>query len=611
MPGHKSTVIDEFEPRLFVTFDGDEFDSGTGDLKDTNPGRVIIDESGNNVSCVLQTISDPTLGHRLGDNSLVELEQVDQHCLSLAPYGYAPGNVANVWPVSFIEVLHSSQWLDLPDGNVSVSFFLDKTARETEYRTITSKTTASLTRPLLNKGDAFNIRLKDIYYYSDALEVEWATGETTTYDIAKTSGGYADFYGEKNHIVVTYETRENPELGWAWGVFGELYVNGVNVASYSKLINSLPPSLTNTDSIYVGYDPDSSTADNNHQTTSLTKFDQIAVFDYVLTHDDVATLFKKTRSYERIVQGSNPGMYWPMQENEDVNNNVMVALAGGLPGVYGGVINGKTRQGDPGPAQIPLSKSVFFNGGGASVYRASSSYYSAVFNPSADYSISAWVSVSSSLPGAIVSLQNPDSPYGGIVVFANQRNGQPAPGHLQFSTSEDYKLSTSGVPPLLDGNLHLVTAVYRGTSGELWVDGTKVAEGLMSRFSPNHNLNQLHLMNRTPAYNPLSGNMAHLVLHSRALAPAEIRMMYRYGVSYRLEGTITLQGMFYGAEIRVNSYRTGELVTIGASSPSTGKYSIDLLTDMPVTVTVLDPSESNIRPRIFAPIVPAVMQDGV
>lgn len=604
MAGFKQAIID-LEPKLFLTFDGDDFDPLTHDL--LGLPQQIIDESGEGNNALFHSDNGMYLGHRMGTASLTELEQSDQYSMSFAFYGAQP-LYPTVWAKTYLEVPHTTSFAFPNLGSFSVSLLLWKASDEAAFRSYTNST-ANLTRPLISKGAIFKMDYIDNWASTDQLRVTHPGG-VMNYLISTP----AQFYADQKHIVFTWEVVPDPAATYRGTA--KLYINGQLVMSQTYLYSDTYPNTNVASAWFIGGNTDSPTAAFNDRNTSDTRLDQIAVFETALTNDQVCWLFKKTRTYERVVQAAWPANYWTMDDAESSTDTTMNAVVGAYNGQYlGGVSKVLRRQ--SGPGNIPGSISTYFQNGGCANVHRTSFQYTPLFNPTTDYTVDFWFTCFSADRGVLLSIQGDDSPFNGMLVQINRRNDNFWNGGIQFNVSENVFLNSrsvqdNGSTPFMfnDGKWHYCALVRRGSVIELWLDGILHD----SLNTPNVQIptlgpGQLYLMSMMPGKLSVNGNMAHVSLLARALQAPEIRMRNNYAILYRIQGTVTLQGVPYRADIRAYRHLNGDLMQAIQSDPNDGTYRLHLVDNSLIDLMILNTQDTNVRYRAYGPILPSTYED--
>lgn len=609
MAGYKQK-IQSHNPVMFITFDGDPFDPATRKITAVPP--TIMDETPYQNNGMLHNESEEYPAYRMGMPSLCELEPTAQHAISFGWYGNQP-NAPTRWPKSFIEVTHQDH-LALEDnfGSFSIGFIVNKESNEQHWRDVEQQQGGSwnttLIRPLIRKAGVFYIWYQDNWTGNDFIYADYPDGRLSW--VIPNNW----FYNRNNVINLTWEVRET-DPGIYIGV-ARLYVNARIVAEATHEYFDVHPSSTSSAPIEIAGTINAGGTAYNDRATSNTMLDQMYILNKALSADEIATLYKKCRTYDNLILNSIPLHYWSMSDIESETNNTMVDLNGTMNGVYLGGTSRVLREQAAPPVILGGASVQFLNGGTAAVHDSTSSRYSPIFNPSGDFTIEFWTLWENSSRSILFSMQRDDTPYGGILIEANMRNDVNSPGHIQFSVSQDYQVSSrllrdnGTVYNFADGQFHHVCAIKRGLIMELWIDGVKHGELDAPTFTvTSPGPGQIYLMGSMPGKLNTTGNMSCVATYQRALDPQEIRIRTMYSQIYRIKGTVTLQGNPHQATVRALKHRTGELEREVLSDNNTGDYMIELYDNSLIDIMALNKQDRNIRYRVYGPITPTVFED--
>lgn len=612
MAGFKQTIL-QHSPVMFITFDGDAYDPASRRVI-TSPPR-IMDESGLANHAIVHNENDNFPAYRMGMPSLVHLEQIDQHATAFGAYGAMP-LAPYPFPKSFLEVPHNVP-LALANnrGSFTLSTMMSKTGNEQAWRNYKQQEgltyTANITRTIMRKAGIFHMRLMYPWAAVARFEVQHPGGVLSwTYPTAW-------FYGDdKNHMITfTWDVQEvSPN---SFKAVATLYVNARTMARQEYTYSDTTPTSTSSAAVEIGGTINPSTViTDDDRMTSRTILDQIFILNKALTADEVARLFKKTRTYDQAILTTQVRNYWAMSDEESATSAVMQDLANQNVGKYeGGATRVIRRQ--AGPSQLPASASTMFvNGGAASANYTPNSTYQPISNLASDYSVEFWASFENSSRSVLFSMQRDTYPYGGILVEANVRNGQTQPGHIQFSISAENMISTrllqdNGQPyNFANGQMHHIVVAHRSGVMELWVDGLLHA----TRSAVREQLSvpgpgQIYLMAGAPGRLNTTGRMANVALYEYAIEAHIIRMRYLFNGIYRLQGRVTLQGIPHQATIRAMKNFTGELVREVVSDNNSGDYTMHLYDNSLIDLVALNKQDRNVRYRVYGPITPAYYGD--
>lgn len=609
MAGFKNTILSH-SPKLFLTFDGDAFDEN--DRKLTAIPQVFLDESGFNSNIMLHNESETYPAYRMGIPSLIDLEQTDQHSISFGWYGYQP-SAPTRWPKAFVEVQHQSHLaLTENKGAYTVGFFVNKVSNEDQWRTIenslgNSHWANTLNKRFVRKAGSFDVYYRDYWSNSPQDELRFIhPGGELVWAIPTW------FFNKKNFVVCTWNVTEtDPDV---YLCEAKMYVNGHLYASYTNTSSGSFPSSTTTTPIEIAGVINASSYFED-RATSNTQMDQIFILNKALSPDEVCHLYRKSKTYDNINVLAQASAYWPMTDVEDPGAFVMDDLMDYNNGTYQGGVTRVLRQ-QPPPSQILGGSSVYFHNGGMAIAHRTSVGYTPVFSFASDFTVDLWVMFSNTGRSVIWACQEDDFPHHGVVIEANRRNGVNQPGHIQFSISQDYQISSmqfqdNGEPyNFNDGRFHHIAAVRKGGTIYLWIDGILHSQASAPVQSISHpGPGQALFMGSAPGSLNTEGNMAAVAVYGYALDDAEIRMRNAYSLIYRIQGTVTLQGNPYQATVRAYRHRTGELSRETLSDTSTGDYLITLYDNSLIDLMVMNKQDPNIRYRVYGPITPALYED--
>lgn len=612
MSGYKQH-INQHSPVMFITFDGDPYDSFTRKL--TATPQTIQDETPYQNNAILHNESEDYPAYRMGLPSMVELEPTDQRSISFGWYGHQP-NAPTRWPKAFLEVPHQTHLaLEDNNGSFTFSFLLNKESDEQHWRTVEQSLggpwSSSLVRPLIRKAGVFYMWYQDNWNTPDQIHITYPGGQLTW---TVESWLYA-----KNHVITfTWHVREtDPNVYVGTATF---YINGRVIATAEHSYFDTHPSSTSSAPIEIAGTINTGGSTFADRATTNTMIDQIFILNKSLTDDEVNRLYKKARSYDSMILHARPLHYWPMADSESAVVTTMADLVGTRNGNYIGGVSQVIRQQPPPPRILGGASVQFINGGTAVVhaYRTNSdtNHYSPIFNPTGNFAIEFWARFENSNRSVLFSMQRDDSPYSGILVQANMRNGVNVPGHIQFNVSQTEFVSSrqtrdNGQPyNFSDGQFHHFVCLRRGPTIELWIDGIlHASKDAPVNPVPNPGPGQIYLMGAAPGDLNTTGYMSACAVYQLSLDPAEIRARNLYSQIYRIRGTVTLQGNPHQATVRAIDHRSGNLVREVLSDSNTGDYTIELYNNSLIDLMALNKQDRNIRYRVYGPITPSVFDD--
>lgn len=609
MSGFKSAILNK-APVLFLTFDGDSFD--TVNRTSTAVPAQIIDESGLGNNAILHddALSTNYFGYRMGMPSEVSLEPAQQYSMGFGYYGAQPLH-PSIWAKTYLEVPHSSSF-EFPNyGSFSVSLMMNKAVHDDAFRNYYSSNwnTNTLTRPIIRKGLAFRLDYIDMWGGNDYLNVVYPAGSMTW-------SVYNDGTFRNNDVFVAFSWNVTLQPNGIYTGIATLWVNGIVVATRAHtFLDTYPASNVSSPWEIAGTAAASPNPSNydDRQTSSL-QLDQIAVYQNALTDDDVMYLFKKTRSYENVLIAHRPSFVWTLSDLESPTNTTLASLVGNRPGNYLGGTSRIIRQ-QTGPTNILNASGARFQNGGCAVVHDSSSFSQPFFNPGGDFSIEFWFEAENGDQSVMMSMQSDEYPYNGMLIQMNTKNDQFANGMVQFTTSDGWSVSSRDLKDdnitrfqFNDGHWHHIVVTRRNGVLEMWLDG--VLHGTTTAGVTTINrLGQLYLMGMMPGKLNTTGMMSEFVLYNYALAPAQVRGHYAYALVYRIRGQVTLQGTPYQANVRVYNHQNGNQITQLQSNASDGNYIIELFDNSLIDLMVLNIQDQNVRYRAYGPITPAEHED--
>lgn len=609
MSGFKQTIRSH-SPVLFLTFDSDDF---MFDYSLDSPSRTFLDESGydNHLNLVSDdfVIGSTYYGYRMGATSLVSLETSNQYSCAFGYYGQQPLAPQGPFPKAFITAANQNQY-NFYDGSsklgsFSIGFMMNKKSDESAFRTylqgISGPWTGNFRRNFVRKAGTCDIYYIDNYIGQDTLNFSSPGGV-----ISVNIGDLLTFYDREHLFVFSWDVVKTGTTTYT--ATARIYMDARIVAEQSwAYSNAVPLPDTNSASEWeiMGRNNYVTAAHLDDRHTSPCYLDQFFVLSKALSHDEVGRLWKKTKTYAELVKYSNPHSFWKMEEDDSLVSTTMVAT-NGTSGEYLGGIQKVIRE-QPGPPNIPVSRSVRFQDGGCARVRTTSGGGVAnYFNPTADYSVTMWAKLESLKRGVVFSLQADNSEFPGIKLEWNKSGDFEQIGSLQFSTTQGTKIHAHGINTT---DFHLINLIRRSTNIEIWVDGIMYGTAPTPMASSSGGPGQVYFMGMLPGDLNVTGSLALVEIHNYALQPQEIRIRWTYAKIYKMAGIVLNQGHPWEATIRLNDHMTGELIQSTKSQASDGAYTITLYDNRRFILTALDLGNESIRPRAFGPIEPAYFDD--
>lgn len=617
MAGYKQSILD-LGPKLFLTFDGDFYDPTTRRLINESPPK-IIDESGEGNDGDL-ILDDPSyVSYRMGDASMVELEIDENKSMTVGEYVPLPLH-PSVWAKNYISIPHSSSFQFPNLGSYSVGFFYRKEQRDSLFfnwldETYPDDTYCSTSSPVIRKGLVLEIIHEDSACFSasaNQLTFKWLvsgdglTQESYSYSFG-TNVDAIERMQENNHFFVTWNVK--PTSGALFQGTIKIYHNGRIVHSKSYNYFSAPP-VTNVSSPWelFGTGAAGGVLLTDRCKSPIT-LDQVCVFDRALSEDEIATLFKKTRTYNRVVLTQSASRFYPMSDFDTAGVTTLEDLVDGVNGTFYGISEGKVLRRYPGPQRIPESYSVqFLNDGMAHI--------ESEFVDGNNFTIAGWFKTSYVKRGLIIGQSTRARPYWGTSLFINQADGDESFGRMQLTVAENLIINSipfreDGVTPIYynDDTDHYFVIRRVDNLIEFWLDNIKQGSVNCTGFSWSGVDGGISLMGYRPGDMWTNGNLSLIEFYDYALSEANMRARYNYGLTWRISGSVTLQGTPFAATIRAMRHRDGELVQEVTADPSTGYYMLRLYDSSWIDLVALSVEDTNILPRVFGPIVPRAHED--
>lgn len=626
MAGFKQTIRN-MDPVLFITFDGENFDAGSGNLD--NP--VIQDESRYQNNGIFHLGNEPLFyppGYRAGRNSLVDLESTANYSMAFGYYGYQAQPI-DKWQKAFVEVINQTQYKMEKDlGSFAITFMYNRDAneqngfRDAKFWSNNQTNTNTLSRMIVRKAGMVQFRYVDVWAGNDYFEL---TGpDNKIISLAENELSFTQFIYRKNTFFSLVYTCEEPQVG-TFACKLALWVNGIEHKSIKWQTVGAPPVVDTTASweLMGTINPSVPTEAYNDRHTTMTTLDQLAVFNKRFTPTDVMDLYRKSRLYDDIVRTSQPNHYYKMDDVQALPA-VMYDKAGDWEsgqranGEYIGSV-GKIANRIPGPKTTYGALGTAFQDGGMAVVHSTSSNYSPVWNPSTDFwSFEFWFRASNNGRSVLYSNQSDHYPFRGHLVQLNWRNNTVTPGAIEMQFADEVgqvlaskQVDSNGRPyNFNDNQWHHLCVVREGQRNKLYLDGVLHAEQDMdARRINTSSAGQMYFMGMMPERLFTNGEMCNFATYNRSLQLQEVQSRVRYSQLYRVKGFVTLFGNSYAGTVRAYNHGTGELVASTIASSDTGAYSIDLPNNDLIDLTALNPKDPTIRYRSYGPITPAQVED--
>lgn len=622
MAGYKQSILDH-QPKLFLTFDGDLADENTGWLIE-NPERIIIDESGEGNHGTMIVDHDTIFSYRLKQPSLIELELLDSYSCTFGSRVPYPENLhPSRWAQSFIQVPHSDSFsFSRLNGSYTLGFMYRREGREDAYYREGPNAPyyfPAFRRAFIRKGLVLQIDTVERYtigYGSPhSLIFTYLIGTDgltrRSFDLGFEYSNDSTYYNhvrDFNNIVVTWDVVPSSSALWVGTL--KIYLNGIVVHTDTQEYFDMPPT-TNVSSPWefggAATDPGTEFADRQVTPTTL---DQIFVLDKALTEDEVNVLFRKTRTYKRLVTSQKATDLWAMDDDNIANMdsiwNTVRNNTSSYLGKYYGILTNQVFRNYPGPPRIPGSFATYFRDGGSG--RATNN------TNGTSYTIEGWFNTSFVRRGVLFSTFGLENPWRGMTMEINMRNNLYDFGRIQLSLSEsDILLSKpfkeDGVTPnyFNDGQWHYFCITRNAGMVEFWLDGIKQSEFFIGTFSTIGT--HYHFMSAPPGDLFTDGLMCYFASYDYKLSAAQIRTRWTTGITWRIRGTTTLHGIPHETTVRAIRHTTGEHLGDIKSDPNDGTYMVKLFDNSLVDLIVFDRGDINVRQRTFGPITPTLHDD--
>lgn len=587
--GYKERVLVTDNAIAMWSFDGDLFDR----LSHLPINSTLIDEVGNvNPARIVHdtpTIPTMTLGHP----SLVDLEPSGQYCAIFTAED-GPYAIPQFWPKTFLTVDHSSAFSFPEYGSFSVEFLVRK-FNENHYGAWTGSAYWTKITPIIRKSGAFAITTSHGY-----------SGNYTKFE-----GPLATHYVQFStlniengpvHFVMTWDVKRIDTFEYlaTQTVYGNNRLLGRSTQTY---FGATYPNTNATTPIEIAGQSDFVAA-HGDRCTGRMYLDQIAIYGYALTHDQVSSHYKKIFTYRSMIINEAPQYFWELADLETSADNQVDGTIGGRSGyLYGGAVRNTL-----GPPSLPPIGAVSFSstgwlsipsfaiGGGMTPFK----------NITGDYTFEFWYKSSSSNICTLLSMCGYNALFDGWLLELNVAGNSYMPGAIQFTERRGVSCHCLGT--FADGEWRHLAVRRKGTKIDVLIDATPVATvsaGTSILAVPG----QLMLFGGDSRSFAGPGAISNIVIYEYALEDAQIKARSTYNVGYEIKGIVTLQGNPIAATLRFYYSNTGEFVKEIDSDPETGEYRIELYSNRSVDIMVFDKYNKNVRYRAFGPVAPAGFED--
>lgn len=593
MPGLKTTQLAD-TPVAFWTFDLDV---------DASVNGIIFDEIDN-----ANPLSVAGTSYSLQQPSLNNMEVTDQASVSIKNTGAS----SNTNDITYFFAPHTStfNFQDTGNGSFSVELLVYKKPAIRDF-----SSTSNHRRPIIFKSGLIELAFYDNWTATDYLYAKVHTDkEFYLYNGGATGSRVGTIWDRVLHVVVTYRIDQQDIQDYT--ATTTFYVNGHIVEQkITNYTGSIPNSTVGTDWLIGASGGISSTSDFSSE---LLKLDQIAIYDYCLTPEQVGNHYRKTKTYSQVITDSQPNQYYQMSE---LTGSTLATGINGIGGALNGTYYGSYTLYEPGqPRDVGGKSTYFFSGGNASV--TSYDIYgnpSQIINTGANYSVEFWFKVNPSWGdrGAFVSCFEENYGWDGLVIWMNTADNELAGGRIQVSEDVDTHINSDAIDIVsnqalnfADGNWHYLVVTRTSTTLSLYVDG--ILRGQKSDlvgYNSNGDPSQLHLMGMPPGNFHVTGWMTDFAYYSYNLTEFEIQNRWLYTLRYRLEGYTLLQGNPVETTVRLYDHISGNLIDEIQSSSATGYYAYYPQTNRLVDVLAFIEDNNTTRYRAHGPIKPAEYTD--
>lgn len=596
MSGYKQAVIND-DAITFITFDGDDIDYQNG-LLNTIDG-MIIDEIDNQNPAILhleQTFAP--FGYRIGLNSLVDLEQQNQNSFCI---GYYNNNIK-----AFLEILHSDTYIFPNYGSFSVELILKK---ETEINIISQYPYSDIFRTILEKTNVCSIYYTEVYGVEEVFNFLFPSG-----NIIKLPANL--FLNKKRHLVVSWNVSQSQQN--VYNARELIVVDGVVKYDNTIIYNGSFPNTNQTSSWFIGGNTGLVNATYNDRNTSPLYLDQFAIYNRGITEYEAISHYKKIYAYDDMIINDAAEDYFPMNEENNVNDWSIFNLANNNNGSYYGTLSSLERH-YPSEDLLLESSSVApkFLSYGAMCYFSKLNYYNTNipwFNINTNFAIEFWFKTNENNIGTLLSIQDTLPSFIGLEITLNINNNVYKNGGLQAKIG-DYVLNANNYDltniPIFYNNEKWHHVVFQKNDSllALYINGE-----LHSSLNTTSTMNIIHsgilfLMGDLSKTRYCRGQICKFARYTFPLQEQQIKARYSYSKIYRIKGIITLQGIPTKANIRVYNNFTGELLGETISDSITGYYDFDLANNNMIDIIVFDKNNSSVRTRAYSGIVPSGEND--
>jgi hypothetical protein len=286
-----------------------------------------------------------------------------------------------------------------------------------------------------------------------------------------------------------------------------IYLNGVSITdpSFSGSISDGP------DTLYTGFTIGNRTGGTSYHKG---KVDDFRIYNRVLSTNEINTLM----SGGQVTNGLYA--YWPF--NEGAGTVTTDASGGGNNGTL-------TNFNSTATSGWVTDSTV---GGTVLSFDGVDDYvtvpYSSNLNLTTGVTLSAWVKTTQTNRGDIITRYKPASPFPGYgLVMDPGTPGCTTPGTIGMWVGDMTNYYVCSTAVVNDGNWHLVTGTYDGTTVKIYIDGNGAPNVSGTRTnSLNETVTPLYIGNNSNLDRPFAGSIDNARVYNRVLTDAEVTSMF-------------------------------------------------------------------------------------
>lgn len=589
MTGLKQTILND-QPVSFWSFDFD---------RNLINNDQIIDEIGNQNPILCQ--NDPLgVNYQLEQQSLNEIEHADQFAISIAKNQ----KIGNNWLNQYLEAPHTPSYEFPTLGQFSIEFLYYKQFADDIRNSGEIGQSRVIETPILSKGNVISVIVSDVVFGNDYLEVNFM-GRRIRVDHNE-----YPIFNHTNHVIITYNVDQIDVNEYTSTL--QLWINGrmwgEDVRNHIDLI---PITSTTASWLFAG---NGGSNPNVDFATEELRLDQIAIYQYALTSQQIGNHYRKTKQYDAMILDDQPEYYWRFDEFDIPTEDTITARKGTITGkYYGGV--GRYNSG---PDEIVTAHAPFFNSGGSGfISNIPSGRFSPILDLNNSFTLEFWFRSGDGKRGMILDSTEESPPrWDGLRVYLNSRNGGHDLGSIQVYHNNQVFMNSLE----FDGNgdrytfnddaWHHVAIRYNTstTNFSLLIDGNEHSS-ILTQINTIQSPGQITIMNSRPGDAPLQGYFCELAFYEYELQNEQIYNRVKFSTRYVISGFTLLQGVPIQAIVRFYDSITGELISEVVSDSNTGEYTFYPLNNNLLDVLSKIPDSNNTRYRVHGPVKPAEFND--